>query len=104
MKAGRVATAPHLHNLCLNWTGVFSHWFVVVPRPVSGLGIQQDKTRDFMRICEKSGAEAITVHLRLRDERPAEPAHWDEMARVWDAVKAPEAPGVEMGNCNPYDI
>ncbi|CAK9079798.1 tRNA-dihydrouridine(20) synthase [NAD(P)+]-like (Dihydrouridine synthase 2) (tRNA-dihydrouridine synthase 2-like) [Durusdinium trenchii] len=48
-----------------------------------------DKTRDFMRICEKSGAEAITVHLRLRDERPAEPAHWDEMARVWDAVKVP---------------
>lgn len=41
-----------------------------------------------MQVCEKSGAEAITVHMRLREERPAEPAHWDEMARLWDAVKA----------------
>eukprot|EP00438_Fugacium_kawagutii_P032037 Skav217853 [mRNA] locus=scaffold5889:28568:31517:- [translate_table: standard] len=47
-----------------------------------------DKTRDFMQVCEKSGAEAITVHMRLREERPAEPAHWDEMERLWDAVKA----------------
>ena len=48
----------------------------------------QEKTRDFMQMCEKSGAEAITVHMRLRDERPAEPAHWDEIVRLWDAVKA----------------
>ena len=41
-----------------------------------------------MRVCEKSGAEAITVHMRLREERPAEPAHWDEMERLWDAVQA----------------
>lgn len=48
-----------------------------------------EKTRDFMRVCEKSGAEAITVHMRLREERPAEPAHWDEMERLWDAVQVP---------------
>mmetsp|Transcript_97029 Transcript_97029/g.244656 ORF Transcript_97029/g.244656 Transcript_97029/m.244656 type:complete len:452 (-) Transcript_97029:90-1445(-) len=48
-----------------------------------------EKTRDFMRVCEASGAEAITVHMRTRDERPAEPAHWDEIVRLWDAVKVP---------------
>mmetsp|Transcript_43225 Transcript_43225/g.92466 ORF Transcript_43225/g.92466 Transcript_43225/m.92466 type:complete len:443 (-) Transcript_43225:43-1371(-) len=48
-----------------------------------------EKTREFMRICEASGAEAITVHVRLRDERPAEPAHWQEIAKLWDAVKVP---------------
>ncbi|CAE7836554.1 DUS2, partial [Symbiodinium necroappetens] len=47
------------------------------------------KTRDFMQVCERSGAEAITVHLRLRQERPAEPAHWDELCRLWDAVQIP---------------
>ncbi|CAK0818113.1 unnamed protein product [Prorocentrum cordatum] len=47
------------------------------------------KTRDFMQLCEKSGAEAVTVHCRTRDERPAEPAHWDEIMRLWDAVKVP---------------
>ena len=40
-----------------------------------------------MQVCEKSGAEAITVHMRLREERPAEPAHWDEISRLWDAVQ-----------------
>jgi tRNA-dihydrouridine synthase 2 len=47
------------------------------------------KTRDFMQLCERSGAEAVTVHCRTRDERPAEPAHWDEIMRLWDAVKVP---------------
>ena len=47
----------------------------------------KEKTRDFMQVCEKSGAEAITVHMRLREERPAEPAHWDEISRLWDAVQ-----------------
>ncbi|CAE7185516.1 DUS2 [Symbiodinium pilosum] len=48
-----------------------------------------EKTRDFMQVCERSGAEAITVHLRQRQERPAEPAHWDEFLRLWDAVQIP---------------
>merc|ERR1740122_176607 len=47
------------------------------------------RTRDFMQVCERSGAEAITLHMRLREERPAEPAHWDEMMRIWDCVKVP---------------
>eukprot|EP00929_Paragymnodinium_shiwhaense_P096822 TRINITY_DN58541_c0_g1_i1.p1 TRINITY_DN58541_c0_g1~~TRINITY_DN58541_c0_g1_i1.p1 ORF type:complete len:253 (-),score=63.72 TRINITY_DN58541_c0_g1_i1:651-1409(-) len=47
------------------------------------------KTREFMQLCEKSGAEAITVHMRRREERPAEPAHWDEIVKLWDAVKVP---------------
>eukprot|EP00927_Polykrikos_kofoidii_P048712 TRINITY_DN42935_c0_g1_i1.p1 TRINITY_DN42935_c0_g1~~TRINITY_DN42935_c0_g1_i1.p1 ORF type:complete len:458 (-),score=75.08 TRINITY_DN42935_c0_g1_i1:41-1414(-) len=47
------------------------------------------KTRDFMQICESSGAEAITVHLRQRDERPASPAHWDQIVPLWDAVRIP---------------
>lgn len=48
-----------------------------------------EKTRDFMRVCEASGAEAVTVHMRQRSERPAEPAHWDEIVRLWDAVRVP---------------
>ena len=51
------------------------------------VGSAKEKTRDFMQVCEKSGAEAITVHMRLREERPAEPAHWDEISRLWDAVQ-----------------
>eukprot|EP00933_Yihiella_yeosuensis_P070862 TRINITY_DN79018_c0_g1_i1.p1 TRINITY_DN79018_c0_g1~~TRINITY_DN79018_c0_g1_i1.p1 ORF type:complete len:433 (-),score=67.54 TRINITY_DN79018_c0_g1_i1:151-1449(-) len=47
------------------------------------------KTIDFLQVCERSGAEAITVHMRLREERPAEPAHWDEIVKLWDAVKVP---------------
>eukprot|EP00930_Biecheleria_cincta_P088277 TRINITY_DN77508_c0_g1_i1.p1 TRINITY_DN77508_c0_g1~~TRINITY_DN77508_c0_g1_i1.p1 ORF type:complete len:453 (+),score=78.76 TRINITY_DN77508_c0_g1_i1:28-1359(+) len=47
------------------------------------------KTRDFLQVCERSGAEAITVHMRQRDERPADPAHWDEIIKLWDAVKVP---------------
>merc|ERR1712190_30457 len=47
------------------------------------------KTRDFMQMCERSGAEAITVHLRIRDERPADPAHWTEIVKLWDAVNIP---------------
>lgn len=68
--------------------------YIVLPRSSLILPkfIHKEKTRDFMQVCEKSGAEAITVHMRLREERPAEPAHWDEMARLWDAVKA-AAPG-----------
>jgi len=48
-----------------------------------------EKTREFLQVCERSGAEAITVHMRQRDERPAEPAHWDEIVKLWDAVKVP---------------
>eukprot|EP00747_Dinoflagellata_sp_TGD_P088568 gnl/TRDRNA2_/TRDRNA2_164050_c0_seq1.p1 gnl/TRDRNA2_/TRDRNA2_164050_c0~~gnl/TRDRNA2_/TRDRNA2_164050_c0_seq1.p1 ORF type:complete len:421 (+),score=77.80 gnl/TRDRNA2_/TRDRNA2_164050_c0_seq1:76-1338(+) len=47
------------------------------------------KTMDFMRVCEMSGISAIAVHLRQKDERPAHPAHWDEMVKLWDAVKIP---------------
>lgn len=47
------------------------------------------KTRDFMQVCQRSGAEAITVHMRLRDERPVEPAHWDEIVKLWDAASVP---------------
>lgn len=46
-----------------------------------------------MQLCERSGAEAITVHVRTRDERPAESAHWSEIVKVWDAVNVPV-------NCN----
>lgn len=48
-----------------------------------------EKTREFMQLCERSGAEAIAVHMRQREERPADPAHWDEIMRVWDAVNVP---------------
>lgn len=47
------------------------------------------KTRDFMQLCERSGAEMIAVHMRRREERPAQPAHWDEILKVWDAVRVP---------------
>lgn len=48
-----------------------------------------ERTRDFLQLCERSGAEAITLHMRVRDERPADPAHWNEIVRVWDAVRVP---------------
>lgn len=47
------------------------------------------RTRDFMQVCERSGAEAIAVHMRSRDERPADPAHWDQIVKLWDAVRVP---------------
>jgi len=47
------------------------------------------KTREYMQLCERSGAEAIAVHMRLREERPVEPAHWNEIVKLWDAVKVP---------------
>merc|ERR1712217_416207 len=58
-----------------------------------GRTIDIQKTRDFMQLCERSGAEAITVHVRTRDERPAESAHWGEIVKLWDAVNVPV-------NCN----
>ncbi len=76
-----------VYFLNFNWIPTTSCRFSnpgLVPSPPSSF---QEKTRDFMQVCEKSGAEAITVHMRLREERPAEPAHWDEIARLWDAVK-----------------
>jgi len=48
-----------------------------------------EKTRDFMRICEQCGIAAIAVHLRMRDERPAHPAHWDHVGPICDAVRIP---------------
>lgn len=59
----------------------------------------KEKTRDFMQVCEKSGAEAITVHMRLREERPAEPAHWDEISRLWDAVQVTGGTGWFCKHC-----
>lgn len=50
---------------------------------------EASKTRDFMQLCERSGAEMIAVHMRRREERPAQPAHWEEILKVWDAVKVP---------------
>ncbi|CAJ1424455.1 unnamed protein product [Effrenium voratum] len=47
------------------------------------------RTRDFMQAMELSGAEAITVHLRQRDWRPVQPACWEEIVRLRDAVKVP---------------
>ena len=34
------------------------------------------------RVCAADFAGLREVHLRLRQERPAEPAHWDELCRL----------------------
>jgi tRNA-dihydrouridine synthase 2 len=40
------------------------------------------RTVEMLRRLEMTGVSAITVHARLREERPAQPAHWDCMKSV----------------------
>jgi len=61
------------------------------------------RTRDFLQLCERSGAEAVTLHMRVREERPADPAHWNEIVRVWDAVRVPLIANGDFFNRNQID-
>lgn len=48
------------------------------------------RTRDFMQLCERSGATAIAVHLRTAEEdRKAAPARWADIAELCSAVRIP---------------
>merc|ERR1712032_128015 len=42
-----------------------------------------------MQLCERSGANAIAVHLRSTRETWENQPHWADMARIWDAVNIP---------------
>merc|ERR1711933_600517 len=44
------------------------------------------KTRDFMQVCERSGASAIAVHLRTTKEEASrgDPAHWSDMDSLYN--------------------
>ncbi|MBQ7977167.1 MAG: tRNA dihydrouridine synthase DusB [Clostridia bacterium] len=44
---------------------------------------------DFAKMCEDSGASAITVHGRTREQMYSGEANWDEIAKVKQAVKIP---------------
>jgi len=51
-----------------------------------------EQTCDFMRMCEKSGANAVAVHFRTPQEdrrNKGAPAHWDDIAQLCSAVKIP---------------
>ncbi|KAJ1982723.1 tRNA-dihydrouridine synthase 2 [Dimargaris verticillata] len=43
-------------------------------------------TLDLVRMIESTGVKALAVHCRTRDERPAQPAHWDRLKPIVDAV------------------
>lgn len=48
-----------------------------------------ENTIAFARVCEQAGARAVTVHMRHIDERPRQPAHWDWLRPVVDALSIP---------------
>mmetsp|Transcript_155558 Transcript_155558/g.270647 ORF Transcript_155558/g.270647 Transcript_155558/m.270647 type:complete len:441 (-) Transcript_155558:38-1360(-) len=48
-----------------------------------------EKTRDFMRLVEQCGIAALALHMRTRDERPRDPAHWRDITQLCDAVRIP---------------
>lgn len=51
------------------------------------------ETREFMQLCERSGADAVAVHLRTKDEdtslKKGQPAKWSTMPELWHAVSIP---------------
>merc|ERR1711971_1487941 len=44
---------------------------------------------EFMRMVESCGIAALGLHMRKRDERPRDPAHWKDILQLCDAVKIP---------------
>jgi len=53
------------------------------------LGFDEINAVDFAKAMEDAGADAITVHGRLRKEMYMGHAHWDELKKVVEAVKIP---------------
>lgn len=50
------------------------------------------RTLDFLQLCERSGAQAIAVHMRLPGEEPGEsstPARWGDISAMCQAVSVP---------------
>jgi len=48
-------------------------------------------TVDLARALEQAGASMLTVHTRLKEERPRHPAHWDRLRPIVDALSIPVA-------------
>ncbi|KAJ3232273.1 hypothetical protein HDU78_007218 [Chytriomyces hyalinus] len=48
-----------------------------------------EKTIELVQRIEKTGVSAITLHCRLRSERPQDPGHWDIFERVAQSIKIP---------------
>ncbi|KAI9297295.1 FMN-linked oxidoreductase [Neoconidiobolus thromboides FSU 785] len=48
----------------------------------------REETLNLIKRIEKTGVHAIAVHCRTRDERPAQPAHWEELKYIVDQVKS----------------
>eukprot|EP00820_Chromera_velia_P001786 Cvel_15472.t1-p1 / transcript=Cvel_15472.t1 / gene=Cvel_15472 / organism=Chromera_velia_CCMP2878 / gene_product=tRNA-dihydrouridine(20) synthase [NAD(P) ]-like, putative / transcript_product=tRNA-dihydrouridine(20) synthase [NAD(P) ]-like, putative / location=Cvel_scaffold1147:4367-7639(+) / protein_length=515 / sequence_SO=supercontig / SO=protein_coding / is_pseudo=false len=48
-----------------------------------------EKTRDYLRMCEQSGAVAIGVHARLKEDRPRVRARWPVWALLKDSISVP---------------
>jgi len=53
-----------------------------------------ERTREFMQLCERSGANAIAVHLRTQDEQRqtgqrGHPARWEDAELICSAVNIP---------------
>ena len=46
-------------------------------------------TVNIVRVLEKAGASAIVVHARRTQERPREPARWQELAPIVDSISIP---------------
>lgn len=50
------------------------------------------RTRDFLQLCERSGAQAVAVHMRRADENwkdKGSPAHWSDIGELCSAVQIP---------------
>merc|ERR1719449_110260 len=45
-----------------------------------------DKSADFVKMLHASGAEAVAVHMRTRDDRPTTRARWDEFAQLKERI------------------
>ncbi|KAJ1921285.1 tRNA-dihydrouridine synthase 2 [Tieghemiomyces parasiticus] len=47
-----------------------------------------EQTIKLVKMIESTGVKALAVHCRTRDERPRDPAHWDRLRLVTDAIKS----------------
>jgi len=63
-----------------------------IPRPITckiRLLKTTERTIDLVKLIEQTGVSAIAVHCRTINERPRDPAHWDQVGPIVSAVSIP---------------
>eukprot|EP01138_Halocafeteria_seosinensis_P014811 gb/GECG01015119.1/.p1 GENE.gb/GECG01015119.1/~~gb/GECG01015119.1/.p1 ORF type:complete len:473 (+),score=69.81 gb/GECG01015119.1/:1-1419(+) len=57
-----------------------------------------EETIDLMRRVEQAGVCFISIHLRSIEERPKDPAHWEKMTELVEAVNVPVVANGDVWN------